>query len=43
MKNKQKNEEDKWERGKRELDCLFKVARGEMTIGEMRKELGDAV
>lgn len=43
MKNKKENEEDEWERGKRELDYLFKVISGEMTIREMRKELGDTV
>lgn len=34
-------DENRKKKANQELDCLFKVARGEMSIREMRKEMGD--
>jgi hypothetical protein len=41
MMKKEKNEKvrEELEQGKRELDCLFKVANGEMTLQEMREAI----
>jgi Rod binding domain-containing protein len=42
MMKKTKNEKDvreELEQGTKELDCLFKVANGEMTLKEMREAI----
>lgn len=42
MMKKEKNEKgvrEELEQGEKELDCLFKVASGEMTLQEMREAI----